>query len=238
MLMPHDQRNLLSEHHLLFSRLLARHRGQFVLAGICLAIGSILLALDVEGGELILGWAAIVAAVFGLPWLVLALVTYLRGIRRVCIYDEGLAWIVRGREEFHPWEEVRELFRQPAEVTLVFRKRSPLVLTDGLTGFPQLATLLDAIVTERLLPQLRQAMDEGGAYFGPIVLKKGGLRIHEREFTWEEVSEYVLDTGNVVIIPTRDDQPEEAAELQSIPNALVLLRLLEERGKGPKQAPG
>jgi hypothetical protein len=228
---------LLAEHHFVPAALLTRCRPQLILAAMCMFAAWLLLTFEIIDIDAAAVWVLIIAGV-GAPWLLPVLLAYFRSIKKVCVYEEGISWTIRGREAFQPWEDLREVYRVERnlrsggfqlEMTLLFKKKVQVVFDQTLANIFQLAALVEAIATQRLLPHYREQLEQGSAAFGPVVIKKEGLRIHERDFAWAEVESYAIDSGGLVIRPVNAEEPERFAEFATIPNYLVLLKLLEEK---------
>jgi hypothetical protein len=226
--------HLLSEHRRSLSALTARHRTYLLLAAICLTAGLLLLAFDFTDAEALTVWAFFIMAI-GLVWLIPSLFVYARSIKRVSIFEEGVSWTLLGRSEYHPWDELREIYRsvrmlslyaRQAELMLVFDHDVRVVFDQGLSDFFPMATLVEAIVTDRLLPSYRNMLSQEGADFGPVVLQRQGIRVIGRELLWEEVATCGIREGNLVV--TEEDQTEVSVPFEAIPNYLILLRLIEE----------
>lgn len=242
-----DNRHLLSEHHVSFAAIASPRKFLLIVGGTVLAAGLFLLAWEAGDEEPIFVGVGCFLVACGLLWLLPLLLAYVWSIKQVKVYEEGLAWARGGREQFHSWDDVREVFRaekpvyrwwRQVEMTVVFKKQESVILQQSLSEFFQLAALVEAIVTERLLPTYRQALDqEAGARFGPVTLKRHGIGINGSDFSWEEIEEYAICNGGLVVTPfAYEDFTGEFVRFGEIPNYLVLLRLLEELNKRPAEA--
>jgi hypothetical protein len=246
-----NHQHILSEHHFSLVGLVPRYRVRVYVSGFCFAIGLGLMMLVselpeawVESGPIVF-LLGVITSGYGVFWLLPLLWCSMRSIKKVRISEEGISWTLHGREEFQPWGDVREMLRtekatnvsRQSEMTLVFKQKEPVVFDQSLSDFLQMVTEVEAIVTERLLPQYRQSLDQGGARFGPVLLKREGLRIHDQDFAWSAIEEYAICNGGLVVTPRGyDDYTGEFVSFQEMPNYMVLLRLLEELGQRPVPA--
>jgi hypothetical protein len=236
-----SHRQMISEHHFFLSTFITQFRSYFLIGGVILAAGIGLIAWDFSDEEVETFWPGVVVLSVGLLWLIPSAVSYAQSIKKVTVYEEGIAWVVGRQEEYRPWDEVREVYRsepssnrnlRQSELNIVFKKKQSVMFSQSLSDFFQLATLVEAIVTERLLPEYRTALDQGKAQFGPVSFSRQSIHINGCEFPWNEVEEYAICNGGIVVTPVDyEDFTGEHVAFSEIPNYLILLKLLEETGQ-------
>lgn len=176
---------------------------------------------------------------------------FLWGLRRqegvqVRVYERGLVYRRRGREQVFRWEEV-EAFGESATVhedTLtgmksgvgyVYRLRradgASVTLDNEVEGIARLGRRIREATGGRLSAQAFEAVRGGGyAQFGEFVVRREGLTHKSKTLAWKEVGGVELKEGRVNV---KDRSGRQwASELHGfVPNAHVLLALAEEFSK-------
>jgi hypothetical protein len=240
--MTTDQSTPLSTHKRHLSGVLSRYAGNFVLCGVCIALGLGMLVLGFvkpRSGTLLPGGLILAGSVV---WLLPLAAKLPGGQRRVQTSPDGLTW-QDGRGEHHcRWDEVVAVYRGETIVDRTYRVRDlRVVLASGkqvrfdqsLSNYDRLAEVVQAKTTEHLLPAKRAEV-AAGAEFGPVTLHTDGITLGRKRFLWSEVEQYTVCNGCLIVFPEGyKGQRYEHAVLGAIPNYRVLLELIQELGHLP-----
>jgi hypothetical protein len=241
--MNEDRLPLMTSHSLCFSGVVSRYAPHFLMSALCLAVGLFVLVLGIlkpNSGALIPG---IVVSACSLPWLIPMFLGVSRLPRQVEATSEGLVWQDKQGEHRCRWDEIREVYRLEKIVNQTFRvKELKLVLSHGeqvavdqcLSDFDRLADTVQAVSAEQLLAAKRSSLDGSGAEFGPVVLQRAGLSVRGKYFPWDQVEQYTIFNGTIVVYPKGYQGIKcEEVGFGEVPNYPVLLRLLQELGQRP-----
>jgi hypothetical protein len=241
--MDEDRPSSKSAHVLYFKGVLSRYAPHIVLWGLLLVIGVFLTILGIakpEGGTLSPGIVFLVGA---FPWLIPLFLGVSRRPRQAEVTEDGLSWRDRSGEHRCRWNEIAEVYRLDKIINQNFRVHElRIVLANGgqatfdqtLTNWQGLAAAVQARTARELIGPRRAALDAGGAEFGPVTLRRDGITIRGKSFTWDQVEQYTLVNANLVLYPRhyKGIQCEEVT-FGEVPNCPVLLALLRELGQVP-----
>jgi hypothetical protein len=184
----------------------------------------------------------------GLIFLTLGAV-FVWGLRRqegvgVRVYERGLVYRRRGREQVFRWDEV-EAFGESQTVhedaltgmksgvahvySLRRRDGASLTLDNEVAGVARLGALMREATGRRLVTRATEAVNGGGlAQFGEFVVTRAGLAHKSKTLAWEEVGRAAVEDGRVVVKDRAGG--EWAGELYGfVPNAHVFLALVNGR---------
>lgn len=184
----------------------------------------------------------------GFIFLALGLV-FVWGLRRqggvgVRVYERGLVYRRRGREQVFAWDEV-EAFGESQSVhedaltglksgvAHVYRLRrgdgATVTLDNEVADIARLGALLREGTRRRLVPRAAEVVRGGGlAQFGEFAVTREGLGHKSKTLAWDEVGGVEVSGGKISV---KDRAGREwASELHAlVPNAHVLLALVEGR---------
>ncbi|MBX9677396.1 MAG: hypothetical protein K2X38_01445 [Gemmataceae bacterium] len=233
-----------SEHHFDMGRFVAVWNksflwGAIIFAGGLVGIPALLMRGDSHLRELL------VFGAIGLGFIVLIqpFIWRLRfGVRKVVVFDEGIAWGAGAVEEWCPWSDIREVWRydifslQRSEdpndwnrsslLRLVLHEGRELRFNHSLTDYDQLAQQVQQFVTSHLLAETDPADGKIHA-FGPVEITPKGLRMFSQDYAWSEISNFAISNGSFCFYGRGHLMQ---LHLSIIPNYQVLLGLLERLG--------
>ena len=181
----------------------------------------------------------------------------------VVVYPEGLVVACKGKVQTCRWIDTTSVTRNvlgstPLSASLygppempVFKKALSvgrdyccviqgkdgqcLHLTSFLSKLENLTTQIEDKVCQRLLPALRQQVDEGSSIsFGPITVEPGGLRRGKQVVVWREVQEVKVDpmAGRVFVQRSGQASPWLNLPTVKMPNSAVFVALVSQLRAG------
>jgi hypothetical protein len=227
----------LSEHHLFLGGMTSRYAPHLLLFAICFVVGLGLTLLGVQNpanNALLPGLICMAASVL---FLIAPVVGLFRRARSAEVHADRLVWTATDRHECR-WDEITEVYRIERLTNRTFHYTLlKLVLADGrqaqfdhaLSDYNTLADQVQQMTAERLTPNKRAAMEGDGAAFGPVSLSRNGISISGEQFPWEEVEQYTIFNGSLIVFP-RSYQGHAGKEmaLGQVPNYPILLFFLRE----------
>jgi hypothetical protein len=167
-----------------------------------------------------------------------------RGVRRVEVHPDRIAWWGPAGEEQAPWptvvsvhrfEKITNNFWYEAALTLTFANGRKVVFDQTLSGFTELANAAQEITARLLLPQKEAEVRAGGAEFGPVSLRADGVS-HAGKFSrWGDI-DYAVSRGFLIVVPAGGEfewKDRREIPLAEIPNWPVLVTLMARLGKPP-----
>lgn len=207
----------------------------FILAGLCLIVLfiSVFAALfngrDPNADVLYL---LIPAAAFALGGSVQAWLQ----VMQICVSDEGLTLVRRGRVRQRPWGEVAEVHIEEkllngvtrvSRCVVTFTDRRALGIDMSLSNYDEFLRSVQRAVTLFRLPTARRALAAGEELaFGPVRIGFTGIGVHKNWVTWEWLERVYIGDGHLVVRPR--EAKGHKCPLAEIPNYLVLLNLIHD----------
>lgn len=236
---------VISEHRLQPGRVLMYTWPYVLVGGIFLLIGVGLVFVSLsrktvdKGGAL----AGAVSAVVGAGLCGVYGYRLFTDVALVRLYQGGLDWQEGSRARRISWEEIKEVQRKElhrlthgaapsdwnrhSRLRLVLRDGSEVSFNHGLTGYDELATVVQEQTTRALLPRYREQLTAAGRVaFGPLLLTPTALAGSDFVDHFEDITHFQVNRGWITW-QTRHGQPREHA-LHDVPNYLVLLALVAE----------
>jgi hypothetical protein len=230
-------------------RPLARFASNAVHVWLYFACGAVLLALAVGFFASLLsalsGGAGVVRPILGFVTAAGGVGLIVRGRSllgaRLFAFEGGLARIVDGYCETMPWKDVAVVQRgnQPGDdhFTITRPKRLSLrdhagrewVFTEALSDFEGFRDLVEERTLPSLLASALGALQEGRTLdFGDVGVKSGGLTaLHKPLLAWDALAQAGTMQGHVVALAKGIEEPYFAEPLFRVPNAHLLLALIE-----------
>jgi hypothetical protein len=239
MSLQHSER--LSEHRLHAGGVTSRYAPQLLLLATFFLIGLGLALLGIQNPQNNALLPGVIAMGASLLLLIAPVVGWFRRARSAEVYSDHLAWTdAAGRHECR-WDEITEVYRVERITNRTFRYTLlRLVVADGrqaqfdhtLSDYDALANQIQQRTAELLSPAKRQALEGAGAEFGPVTLSRGGIALSGEHFPWEEIDQYTIFNGSLIVFPrTYKGHAGKELALSQVPNyALLLLFLRELRG--------
>jgi hypothetical protein len=221
---------------------------RIVAAASLLALGAGLLILGLV--LVALGWGGLshhllvfglfpLAASFGMLGRALSA----RGLR-VEAHAGGLLEVRPGRVTALRWQDVNRVTRvaglksshlslnSPAQLELVGRDGRRLIFHEGLAGLEELTGLAQERTLAWMLPIAVEAYESGAQIgFGALSISQQGLRNSERLLPWELIEDVQLSSSHLVVTGTPTRESSWRIPLAQVPNAHVLMALVERAGK-------
>jgi hypothetical protein len=157
--------------------------------------------------------------------------------RRIGVHARGLR-LVDGRKEvaLH-WDEIESvtshMTRRSGVVHHHHRIRGPggeIAFGTGIEKVADLAATVEREVFPRVSRRAEESLAAGQSVaFGPIVAEPAGLRHDERLLPWSAVESCGFDFGRLVVRSRSGSRPWTEVEAKDVPNAPVLVRIVETR---------
>lgn len=99
-------------------------------------------------------------------------------------------------------------------------------------GRSKTGELLSNLICQALLPQATAAFNQGqDVVFGEVLLNQEGLKMGRQTFLWSEGYHVHLAQGVFTIMTTQARRRRKTIEFAKVPNAFVLLNLLQSIGR-------
>lgn len=215
-----------------------------LLAGIAVLIGGGLLALHLTRGPqantLIPG---LVIAALAVPLVGWAVARSSGLVAEVRLYPDGVVWFEKGRWRGARWEEIDEFYRTEVIVNGSVQTREVFIRTAGghsgrfthaLPRWAKMAEVLQMQTTMAQGPAAQARFRAGEAVaFGEVRVSPRGIKIDGQSLDWQDVDRIEVGNGALLVYGVGKRKGPHAASLGSLPNYLVLLKLLEDT-PGPK----
>ena len=198
-------------------------------------------------------YGPVAAEYWSRPWYYLALaaaaIFLLLGLTRlrlslteVKVYPGGLS--IRtgfGRPGSYDWSDISGLtssiveesfFGLPVQnkykTRLILHSGKSIPLPSKLNDLAELTSRLKASMYPRLLPKLQAEFHNGSwLFFGPLAIQAAGLRLDNREISWQQVKYINVQAGRLVI--EFNDRPTQKLPVERIPNLELVLQLIDQR---------
>lgn len=211
-----------------------------------LALVSLLSALSGEGG-LIRPFLGFVLFLGGAGLVVRGVLLF--GGRSFA-FEGGLVRLQRGQCEAMRWQDVAVMQRgnvpgeerfavtDPRRLSLLDHAGREWVFDESLSGLAELRALVEERTLAWLLPPALEALREGRTLeFGDVGVKSHGLTYpHEPLVEWASVERAGVAQGHVVVLTKGSEEARCAVPLFDLPNAHLLLGLIEHFRSVPRPA--
>src|SRR4051812_28919274 len=104
--------HLLSTHTRSFAAIAALGKFPVFVCGTAVLAGLVLLVLEPTDDQVFLLWVSALLIGGGLLWLLPLFLAYVRTVKAVAVYEEGLTTTRHGRDETQSWDNIREVYRR------------------------------------------------------------------------------------------------------------------------------
>jgi hypothetical protein len=217
--------------------------GGVVFIAILLAVGIGPWFVPVDPQSVMVGRIISGICIVGALGLVVRLWLMIRGrLAWLEVDPAGLRWSQRGQESGRPWKDVKTVWRLErlvrgtpvGSVRVDFRDGDPLLVDRSLSGYDEIADAIQSYGVGVLRAIKESELAMGEVEFGPVKLLRDGILHEGRELRWADV-DYGIVRGSLWFVPTgavlEPDHVKASILLETIPDYLLLLELMERHGK-------
>jgi hypothetical protein len=193
--------------------------------------------------------AGVVAIIAGAAFLAYSLVVQF-AVWHVSVTPKGLAWTDRHGEHRCGWDDITGVYRTETylggpdgeritRIRVESNSNRPLVVDKHLSDYDRLVDTIQEITTARLLPRKRAELAKGEAAFGPVTLRRDGIRFGRKHVAWNHLDHWCISNGHAVFFKYDSrhlHDPGMIFRLDQVPSYLVMFQLIEELSKPPVPA--
>jgi hypothetical protein len=228
------------EHEFSVSDFLSQYALHLILTGVFAALGLFAMISGRGRAANDLFAVGVVALVGSLGPLVPLVLAALKTIDAVELDHQAIRWKDAAGDHSLTWQEVKEVYRvelvrngfRTARLMLVPIAGDPVTFNRSLSHYELLAETAQSNHAAVWLSTRQAEVEQGGATFGPIVLRPDSIIVEGEVILWDALEQYALLRGYLCFVtPRHRGKGMKMVAVKDIPDYLLLMHLMEHYGK-------
>lgn len=164
----------------------------------------------------------------------------LKTIDAVELDHQAIGWKDAAGDHRLTWQEIKEVYRRElvrngfrtAELKVVPIAGDPVTFNRSLSNYEQLADTAQSHHAAVWLSTRQAEVEQGGATFGPIVVRPDGVIVEGEVILWDALEQYALLRGYLCFVtPRHRGKAMKMVAVKDVPDYLLLMHLMEHYGK-------